>query len=296
MYPYHRTADAEGNETLYVFLPDRDPVIVQDDHPKYQEIIEAAQDEFSSTGDIEDLADASNAIATQFRAITERVSVANGRVYFDGDQVHSSISAHIIRAIESCKDIDWDDEAWPYAEIAFLEKVQDNPNEHSREQLYDWLQAEDFSITSYGDIVGYKGVARDADNTLLSVRAGMAIVNGETITGQIPNAIGSVVEMPRSAVAHDPSESCSTGLHVGTFDYAHNWASGAMLKVAVNPRDVVSVPTDAGGKKIRVCRYRVVDVIDAPETLPVVEDDYEEECGDRWGDCYCDDCVADREE
>jgi hypothetical protein len=29
----------------------------------------------------------------------------------------------------------------------------------------------------------------------------------------------------------------------------------------VNPRDVVSVPTDARGAKVRVCRYYVDDVI-----------------------------------
>ena len=48
-----------------------------------------------------------------------------------------------------------------------------------------------------------------------------------------------------------------------------------MLKVHINPRDVVSVPTDAQGEKVRVCRYRVVEIIDAPETV-ALEDDYQD--------------------
>jgi hypothetical protein len=52
---------------------------------------------------------------------------------------------------------------------------------------------------------------------------------------------------------------------VGTYDYAKRYANGALLKVHVNPRDVVSVPTGEG-EKVRVCRYVVEDIIDAPET------------------------------
>ena len=75
--------------------------------------------------------------------------------------------------------------------------------------------------------------------------------------------------MPRSEVAYDPGEACSVGLHVGNYKFARDYASAALLEVHVNPRDVVSVPTDAGGHKIRVCRYKVVDLVEEKYEEPL---------------------------
>jgi hypothetical protein len=46
-----------------------------------------------------------------------------------------------------------------------------------------------------------------------------------------------------------------------------------MLEVHVNPRDVVSVPTDSNWQKVRCCRYKVVDVIDQPYSTAVLDVD-----------------------
>jgi hypothetical protein len=54
---------------------------------------------------------------------------------------------------------------------------------------------------------------------------------------------------------------CHTGLHAGTWDYATTFSGDTLLLVKVNPRDVVSVPTDCNWQKIRTCRYTVVDVV-----------------------------------
>ena len=71
-----------------------------------------------------------------------------------------------------------------------------------------------------------------------------------------------------------------------------------MLEIHINPRDVVSVPTDAGGAKMRVCRYTVASVVEAPHTSSVVssytpsfDEDYDydcEECEDNPDLCDCD--------
>jgi len=71
---------------------------------------------------------------------------------------------------------------------------------------------------------------------------------------------------------------CHTGLHVGTYAYASNFGQGALLEVQVNPRDVVSVPTDCSAAKMRTCRYVVVDTIDQPYTTAVKPYD------DEWAD------------
>ncbi|MCE3285930.1 MAG: hypothetical protein K0R70_2186, partial [Steroidobacteraceae bacterium] len=181
--------------------------------------------------------------------------------YFDGDEVHGTLVDTILRFMAEGEDFG------PL--VKFFENVAANPNDHSREQLYDWLLAQQrkdggVTIDEDGMLVAYKGVRRDGDGSLVSGWAGKAIVDGVEVEGHIPNKIGSVIEMPRTQVVHDPASACSRGLHVGTFAYAKGYARGALLRVSVNPRDVVSVPTEAGGEKVRVCRYVVEDIITEP--------------------------------
>ena len=112
--------------------------------------------------------------------------------------------------------------------------------------------------------------------------------------------------MARSEVQHDPSVGCHKGLHVGTWDYASSFGRGVVLEVEVDPRDVVSVPTDCGDAKLRCCRYRVRDEIEAPissayrgyedELLPVQEEFEEWGEDDDEGACDCYECRCDREE
>ncbi|HSE45866.1 MAG TPA: hypothetical protein VLA89_11135 [Gemmatimonadales bacterium] len=301
-HPYSLIGDADGKQLLTVLLPGEEPITVFDDHPHFQDILDGAREQ-SDPSDLRDLADLSEAVATKFDSLSERVAVAGGRVYFDGDEVEGSIVDQIVRFL--------DDEVEDWRPlVAFLEKVQQNPNEHSREQLYDWLKAHDFTITQEGDIVGYKGVQGGTEDGFeyASCSSGTAIVDGEVQDGQINQNLGSTVQMPRSQVQHDPRNSCSTGLHVGTFSYARSWARKARIAVLVNPRDVVSVPTDGGGEKVRVSRYTVLREVTEPITDPVlaeVTNTERDRCpvcreaglaaadddGDRWCD-YCDSYTA----
>lgn len=269
----------DGEKTIAIIDDDMNihPPI-HESNPNFKQIVsyalrseELTEEEYDH---LLELLDLSVTVSKKFERLSDRVTVANGLIYFDGDPVHSALGKQIMRFLED-QVADW------RPLVRFFEKVQSNPNEHSREQLYDWLMSHNFTLTDNGDIVGYKGVKKEGGK-LLSVYAGHAIVNGEDCNGHISNEIGNVVEMPRSEVAHDPSTACSTGLHVGTYKYALHYAQGAMLKVEVNPRDVVSVPTDAAGEKVRVCRYQVVDVIDAPIQEAVVSSYRYDE--DYWGD------------
>jgi len=255
-FPYHQVGREDGSAYLTVFLPGRNPLTVADDHPNYKDLLSELQCGGTTVNILEELADISIAVAKRFRNLSERVAVADGQVYFDGDVVDGTISDIIVRALDEQSD-DW------RPLVAFMENVAANPEEHSRVQLYDWLRAHSLTITFDGMIVGHKGVRITGTPGLYESRqSGHAIVNGDEVNGHVPQRVGDIVEMPRSAVAHDPAASCSTGLHVGTFDYAGRWAGsgGALLTVAVNPRDVVSVPTDAGGEKVRVSRYLVIAV------------------------------------
>jgi hypothetical protein len=266
----------EDGSNLSVFVPGHAPQVAHSSHSQFQAILDGV---LAGDESVIDLFDAARAAAARFEPLSERVSTRNGKLYLDGEEVHNVLADEVVRFLSEGVD-DW------YPLVRFFENVQANPNEHSREQLFAWLKNRDFTITGEGWIVGYKGV-RTVGDQLTSINQGKAIVDGVEYSGAIPNEIGSVVEMPRSEVAFDPGVGCSTGLHVGTYEYASGFAQGALLEVHVNPRDVVSVPTDSDAQKMRVCRYVVVDVIDAPHSSPVVSSPFEyDESDDEfyWGD------------
>jgi hypothetical protein len=260
-----------GGEVITVFTNGQ-MLSALDTHPNWTAIKAGAE---ADDPNVIDLFDIGRTAQTRFDKLSDRVSVKGGQVFFDNQPTHNALTEQVVRFIEAGQE-----DFGPLVE--FFEKVQSNPNEHSREQLYSWLDVHDFTILPNGNFVGYKGVRSVATTDGVkyeSISHGTAISDGVEYTGAIPNPIGAVVEMARDAVQHDPSVGCHTGLHVGTWDYASGFAQGAVLKVEVNPRDVVSVPTDCNHQKLRTCRYTVLEVISAPVSGPLDYDydDYEED-------------------
>jgi hypothetical protein len=282
---YTLVKNEEGERNLTVFFPGEGVKPAHESHPNFEAILEGV---FNDDPTVIDLFDVALTAGTKFENLSERVTVANGRVYFDGVEMNTVLTNQIVTFIREGEDFG------PL--VNFYEKIEMNPNEHSREHLYKFIQVNEdnetgaFTITDDGNFIAYKGVSDDGNGGYVSGSSGKATVDGEVIVGQIPNAVGSVVEMPRDEVRFDPNNHCSTGLHVGTFPYASTFANGAMLKVLINPRDVVSVPNDSA-EKMRVCRYKVVEIIEAPETAVVVpaEDDMSDTDLDlRVGDVFQD--------
>ena len=246
---------------------------------------------------LRELADLVLQAGQQLSYVSPRVRFDKSGLYFDGDLVNSTLAEHILRLLKE------DNGGWrPF--VNFLEKLYTNPSEQSRESLYSWIagrmQGGKITITQDGDFLAYKGVQSRADGTPESVFRGKAIVNGQVVEGHIPNVVGSILEMPRSEVDANTFVGCSTGLHVGTWNYAKDWARGAMLTIKVNPRDVVSVPNDSETQKMRVCRYEVLNVTDVEYTAPTYyepsEDDseyYDEDADDYDEGTVCGWC-ADR--
>jgi len=232
-------------------------------HASWRELVDAVTnaDENTDTARIARMFNPAVGITTYFERMSERVTVKDGHVYFDGEQINDGLANMIIRYINE------NETERAMALVNFLENVMTNPNEHSREQLFDWLSRYEFAINDAGNFIAYKGVynrAEGADKADVypyeSSSSGRAIVDGQEYNGRIPNGIGAIVEMPRGEVQHDPSRGCHTGLHAGTWEYASSFTTGPCLLVEINPRDVVSVPTDCNWQKIRTCRYTVLDV------------------------------------
>jgi len=196
--------------------------------------------------------------------------IRHGQVYIHDDVVPDVISNRILEFAR---------QSLPTTPLVnFWVNLKQNPSVDSREQLYGFLEHNNIPLTDDGCFIAYKGVNRVNDNLV------------DSYTGQFDNNVGSVVEMDRDKVDDDPTQTCSRGLHVAAYEFASTWAS-VLVHVKVNPRDVVSVPKDYDGKKMRVCRYEVVaeseEAITTPRWTP---DDYDwdeddvEEVDNPWAD------------
>lgn len=261
------TALREGHEQ---------PIYQADErHPHWEAILEGLRSGDESVWTLFDVLDG---VMSQFQQVTDRVGWDGENILFDGDPVHSVLTEQLSRALTEGNTND-------YSALAkFWEKLESNPNSHSREQAYDWLACHKFQITEDGDVVGYKYVSDNGDGNYTSCARSQVegkpsgFVNGTAVPplSVIPQKVGDVVTMPRSEVAHDPSQACKAGLHVGTFDYVGGGSSNTVLEVHVNPRDIVSVPTDGAGAKVRVCRYTVAALAGKvqPSSTPVKRDTY----------------------
>lgn len=250
--------DGKGVITIRASDPTRYATITHE-HENYDEIVRLANNDDERVFELFSPTEMLNRLT----ALSDRISYQNGRLYVDGDEAEGAIVEHILRLVKE-KDPNIE------ATVKFYENILMNPDQHSREQAWGWLDSHDFTITTDGYIVGYKGVHGDSAEGYHSREAGTAWVNGEKIEGQIPYKTGDRITMPRSEVTHDPAVGCSIGLHVGTWKYAQNFKHNQVMEVHVHPRDIVSVPTDCNEEKMRVCAMDLKGFVTSPHTAPVI--------------------------
>lgn len=279
---YTLTGDSNG-QSLTVIFSDGEVLTVPSGHAKFVSVLGYLVDAPENGGEVDEqhlknLLDLVGAASEQLTSLSERITRQGNTILFDGDPVEGTISNHIVRLLEAD-----DVEGWTGL-VNFLENLATNPEQESKDSLYAWLTGRNFTITADGYFLAYKGVKKDKDGNNVSINSGTAYVDNVKHTGHIPNPVGAVVSMPRASVETDRAVGCSTGLHAGTWDYAKWFTHGDILTVKINPRDVVSVPTDHSNQKLRVSRYTVLDAgVPAPTTAttyvaePAVDEDDEDE-------------------
>lgn len=280
---FNLTTQDDGESTITVFI-DGEPYVADNHHPNYEEIkdylidnLSGAPTEDTDVEALRDLFDVSLTVGQRFERLSDRVAVSNGRVYFDGEEVDDVLTQQIIRFKNEGNDREC------LTLVSFLEKVSTNIDPHSREHLYRWIQAHNVALTEDGNILGYKGLQAE----FLSGHSGTAIVDGVVVKGQIPNVPGSVVSMPRNQVVFDPDNGCAQGLHFSTYRFAQSYRAfnGHIVSLAINPRDVVSVPS--GEDKVRCTQYTVLEEVAGPypeDELVHYDDDDLDEFEDEFED------------
>ncbi len=250
----------DGNLTLvlnnrtYQVLPD---------HINYKMILEALP---SATADeLLEIVDVEKAVSTFSDGLVE---IKNGKVMYEGEEVHGSISKRILEFMSK---------GLPLQPLVnFLNNLMENPSMQSQKELYDFLEHEHLPITEDGCFLAYKAVRSDFK---------------DKYRGVFDNSVGQVVKMQRAKVDDDRARGCSDGLHAGALNYVAGYGSlengDKIVIVKINPSDVVSVPSDCNCEKLRTCRYEVVGEYQGELLKPLysasfTEDEYSEDDEDDY--------------
>lgn len=223
-----------------VVVIDNKPIVVPNTNSAYDLVKEAI-----CTKDMSAIKKALDKATAIMEHMGESVEVLHGQVYYKGKMLHSTLVNRIIEHVDSGTD------ATPLTN--FLENLMLNPSSSSVNELYDFLEAGKFPITDDGCFLAWKKVT-DAYKDCHS--------------NTFDNSVGKILEMPRNEVDDNRNQTCSRGFHIASYGYAKAFQSGKMMIVKINPRDVVSVPSDHNNEKCRVSRYEVVyEVPDAQDIL-----------------------------
>ena len=215
--------------------------------------------------------------------------VKNGRVEINGVAAPQVLSDKIIR---------FSNDGLPFQPLLkFAANLQANPSFRAVNELFSFLEKNDHPITEAGNFIAYK-----------RVRGNFKDIH----SGTMDNSVGKTLEIPRNQVDEDATRTCSYGLHVANWDYAHTQFASSdsqtdvMLEVEVNPADVVAVPIDYLNSKMRVCRYKVLGVVTSPfdpseclrrtQTICVPDCACDEDYSHNDCTCDCDNCSSYREE
>lgn len=217
---------------------DGEQYTITSDNPSYAQVLEAIA-ACEDPAHIADLFVAANAIKRYLNTAVVNgdrvdIDVEAGELRFNGEVIHNHVVDRILAFIEQGLP--------PEPLINFLGRLLANPSKRAIDELYRFCEHKALPITPEGKLLAYKGV--NDDYTDLHTR-------------KFRNIPGAEFEMKRNLVDDDARTACSNGFHVGSLEYATGFGSKTVI-VEVDPADVVSVPFDCDGQKMRVCKYRVV--------------------------------------
>jgi hypothetical protein len=175
----------------------------------------------------------------EFLGEKDGLKIIYGHIEYQGKKIVGRLVDVIIDAFENKMPMT--------ALTGFLKKVEANPDERARQDLYSWVEANNMPLTPDGDIIAYKMIQSDWTDHR---------------TGKFLNRVGDVVTMPREDCDANPDRTCSSGLHGCGAAYLPNFASnGRVVLITVSPADMVAFPRDYKLSKFRCCEYKVIQEI-----------------------------------
>lgn len=228
-YPYL----IQGDNVVVVI--DNKPHTINKTHITYSKVVDAIK--ASDWDAVKDAIEPKKVVLNYGRG---NVSIQGETLFWKGKELHTSLAVKMIEMLR---------EGFPIEPMVhFMENLYSNPSHRAVTELYNFLEKGKLPITPDGHFLAYKRVRLD----YLDVHS-----------GSMDNSIGQVVEMDRHEVDDNKDRTCSSGLHFCSKDYLNNFGGDRVVIVKINPRDVVSIPSDYNDTKGRACRYEVVGEIDA---------------------------------
>ncbi len=255
--------DGQGHWTVTL---NGQPHLFDPSHPHYASLVECVH-----TGDADEFVNLLNTGLQVENWSEGDFEFAEGILLFEGEQVAKDPTNRIVECMQ---------QGFPHKfMLKYLTNLYDNVSERAVQESYNWSSHKGLPITEDGMMVGYKGVRTYAGETIQGKNG--EIKEGDLVdiyTGNsFRNNVGDTASMKRRQVCDDHTQGCDTGLHVGTYDYACNWAgsTGVVVLVKFNPKDIVSVPSDCNCEKMRVSSYEVISVArEQLEEAVYAEDEY----------------------
>jgi hypothetical protein len=225
------------------------PHTISKSHITYQKVVDAIK-----AGDWTKVADLVEPKKVVLNYGKGNVSVQGDQLFWKGKPMHNALATRMIAMLQ--------DEFPIEPLVNFMENLMTNPSKRAVDELYGFLEKNSLPITPDGHFLAYKKVRTD----YLDIHS-----------GTMDNSVGRVVEMERNEVDDNKDQTCSTGLHFCSQEYLPHFggSDSRVVILKINPRDVVSIPSDYNNAKGRACRYEVIgeiggqDKVDTAFTAPV---------------------------
>ena len=239
----------QGDNVVVVI--DNKPHTINKTHITYSKVVDAIK-----AGDWDAVKDAIEPKKIVLNYGKGNVSIQGETLFWKGTELHTTLAVKMIDMLR---------EGFPIEPMVnFMDNLYQNPSKRAVDELYGFLEKGNLPITPDGHFLAYKKVR---ENYL------------DVHSGTMDNSIGQVVEMERYNVDDNKDNTCSTGLHFCSKEYLNSFGGERTVIVKINPRDVVSIPSDYNATKGRACRYEVVGEIDADKvdqafTRPVQSNAY----------------------
>ena len=233
------------------------PHVIASDDGRYKDVLECIRG-----GKLENLP---NIVDIEKRFSGDGIELKDGLFIANGEQLPVELQDRIIK-FKNAK--------LPYASlIKFWDNLKKNPSFNARQMLFKFLEHNGHPLTQDGCFIAYRGVTEDFK---------------DKHTGKFDNKPGSVCQMPRNEVDDNPNNTCSNGLHVACFEYAKDFGP-KLVEVKVNPTDVVCVPADYNGTKMRTCKFEVIQECEGIKETLLEETELDScpGCGESMVMCPC---------
>jgi hypothetical protein len=226
----------QGDNVVVVI--DNKPHTINKTHITYQKVVDAIK-----AGDWEAVKESIEPKKVVLNYGNGNVSIQGETLFWKGKELHTTLAVKMIDMLK---------EGFPIEPMVhFMDNLYQNPSKRAVDELYGFLEKGNLPITPDGHFLAYK-----------KVRANYLDVH----SGTMDNSVGQIVEMERFDVDDNKDNTCSTGLHFCSKDYLNSFGGERTVIVKINPRDVVSIPSDYNATKGRACRYEVVGELEvSPE-------------------------------